>query len=1216
MQAISTLVKDYGLRQQQSVTVAVIDGAMDVKHPLIEPHLWVNEKEKADGRDNDRNGLADDIHGWNWLSDSDGRQILRTGTEEYRQWKRLRLLGKAQGKLSVQDSLQMAALERKVHMNSYIFYAMNQHAIWQHVQVADSLMRLWAGNRQLTVADFKNIEVEDTTGVMDALRTTVMRLYGVEPKTLWSDFVSTQRQEAEVAMQRLSTLDTDDDAHRRVGNDPSDFATLTYGCNVLNPDTADATHATMVGGLLLQGAQTTGADLRLMVLRAVPDGDEYDRDVVAALHYAIKHGAKVVVMDLGKTYSPNRAEVDAALDLAARKDVLLVMPAGDKGKDNEKVILYPDVMDTSGHRRRNILLVGAHDEQGKRARFSNYGVQRVDILAPGTNLRSYAPEGKWDVAQGTSAAASVAASVAASLRAYFPELKAREVREIIMQSTRSDVNSGVRSGLLDAAEAFRRAATHELQSPCDAQSREREKITLPAKARVLNQTVDVKWLDKEGTQYWWERQVLGSDSLERTLYHWGDARTKRVLLTLADTTLHRLLTPYAREKNLPLKGHVYLSDMCVDAKSPALLYFTYNNHQLAYNRKTGTVSETASYPARNKKQWGKTRSDYWRKYSSDSLFCVYAVGHDLWMARMERNAQGLLAAVDSTRLTTDGEQYHSYSISGNSVRPVKSDNYSSANGKWMGDSHCYLLVREDRRDIGTLTLVNSLAEPRPKAETYQFAMPGDSVVAQFEMWMLDADKRQLHRVDIARYPDQMLDLPRFRGLTISGNNAYVVRKSRAQDSTDLLMIRPGDTCATTLIHEPTAPHLNEQLFSFHVLNEGKDILWWAERGDRGQWWLYDGMGRQRCAVTPPAMVAGEILRIDTLGRSLILRGYGREQCSNAAYSYYYKVGFNGRGLTLLTPGDGNHSIALSPGRNPKYLVDTYSRIDMAPVHRLRDMRGRVVDSLCTADVSALLQAGWRYPRQIALRAADDSTQLYGIVYTPWNMQPTDTLPVVSNPYPGPHTDLLPLSFSLDDNCNQTLANDGFVVLNYSYRGSNPWRGRKFYTHGYGNLRDYALDDDYQAIRQIASLIPQADTTRVGIWGHSGGGFMAAAAMLTRPWFYKTAVSCSGNHDNNIYTKWWGETFHGSQPIPTNMELADRLQGNLLLVHGDMDNNVHPASTLRMAHALIRANKRFDMLIIPGANHALGDSYFTNVVRAYLREHLRGEQIPTDIKNLK
>ncbi len=253
-----------------------------------------------------------------------------------------------------------------------------------------------------------------------------------------------------------------------------------------------------------------------------------------------------------------------------------------------------------------------------------------------------------------------------------------------------------------------------------------------------------------------------------------------------------------------------------------------------------------------------------------------------------------------------------------------------------------------------------------------------------------------------------------------------------------------------------------------------------------------------------------------------------------------------------------------------------------------------------------------------MHAADSVTSLYGVVYLPFDLDTTKKYPIISSVYPGPQIDLVPTAFFVDDNYNQSLAQLGFVVVNFAYRGSSPYRGRDFYAYGYGNLRDYPLDDDYSVIRQIGEMLPFADTTRVGIYGHSGGGFMTATAMMTRPDFYKAGVAASGNYDNNIYTQWWGETFHGvserkSQDgtvefvcdVPGTCELAGNLKGNLLLITGDMDNNVHPASTIRLADALIKAGKHFDMMIIPGADHGLGDKYYVNLIRLYFAEHLLG-----------
>lgn len=726
---------------------------------------------------------------------------------------------------------------------------------------------------------------------------------------------------------------------------------------------------------------------------------------------------------------------------------------------------------------------------------------------------------------------------------------------------------------------------------------------------IVNSDVNVKWLDSDGRYFIFHSEKITPTGIDSSFYM-CDAQTRRRTLLFSDAKLRSLLTPFMPPKNLPLKGHPYLYNVRMEDEGGKVIYFDYRGSRLCYDIDAERI-DTISREQKQHSDFFYNR-DYRKMYSADSLFYIYAIDHNLYLARTQRTGEGLVTA-DTVQLTSDGEQFNSFVTNGTYLSQ-RSSGRQMPLGKWIGNTHTYLVVRQDKRNVPTLTIVNNLAEPRPTAETMKYSMPGDTAVVKFSVWLIDADEAKTYELDVDGYPDQIISLPRFRGVQVSGDYAYFVRKSRAQDQIDLIRIDSKTKTAKVLIHEDCKPHLNEQLFDFHVLNDGKDILWWAERGDRGQWWLYDGDGRLRNAITPPDLVAGAVERIDTLRRTMVVQGFGREPSSNPAYTYYYNVGFNGRKLTLLTPGDGNHHIGISP--NGLYLVDTFSRMDLAGAYIVRDLKGRLVCDLGQADLLPLKTLGWKPVQQLCLKAADGETPLYGLVYTPSWMKPTDRLPIISNPYPGPHMDQIPLDFALDDNGNQTLAEDGFIVINFSYRGSNPYRGRKFYTHGYGNLRDYALDDDYAVIRQVAQLIPQADTTRVGIYGHSGGGFMAAAALLTRPDFYKVAVSASGNHDNNIYLKWWGETFHGvGQKIPTNMELAKNLKGHLLLIHGDMDNNVHPASTFRMANALIQAGKHFDMLIIPGADHGLGDTYFQNTIRAYFREHLLGEQLPVDIRNL-
>lgn len=589
-----------------------------------------------------------------------------------------------------------------------------------------------------------------------------------------------------------------------------------------------------------------------------------------------------------------------------------------------------------------------------------------------------------------------------------------------------------------------------------------------------------------------------------------------------------------------------------------------------------------------------------------------AIGHDIWLFKADGN--------DSTRLTTDGGPWFSYSVSGNKDKTPTGR--SSVIGRWVGKSRKRLMVRKDKRSVGTLTLVNSLSEGRPEAKTYRFAMPGDTGVVRYDVAIADADSGRLYHIGMERFKDQQIRLPRFSMFPHTDRYAYLIRVSRTCDTLDLCRIDVTDRSVKTLISEVCRPHYNEQLFSYHILNGGSEILWWSERSGKGRWYLYDGEGNLKNAVTQEDFVSAHIARIDTLQRKIIFEGYGLEEGINPHYRFFYEASMDGKSpARLLTPGNGYHSISFSP--DGKFIVDTWSRMDMAPRHQITDRKGKVKMEMRGCDVSALEAKGWKYPEVVSFKAADGKTDLYGVVYTPFEIEEGRKYPIISSVYPGPQMDLVPQEFFLDENANQSLAQLGFVVINFAYRGSGPYRGRDFYTFGYGNLRDYPLDDDYAVIRQTAEKYPFADSTRVGIYGHSGGGFMTVAAMLERPDFYKVGIAASGNHDNNIYSQWWGETFHGVRNeggnftcrIPTNIEKASELKGRLMLITGDMDNNVHPAGTFRLADALIRNRKRFDMMVIPGADHGLGDRYYINLIRYYFTEHLLGlPQKDIDIVN--
>ena len=641
-----------------------------------------------------------------------------------------------------------------------------------------------------------------------------------------------------------------------------------------------------------------------------------------------------------------------------------------------------------------------------------------------------------------------------------------------------------------------------------------------------------------------------------------------------------------------------LPNLEFDKKNQDVFSFSYKKGYYQYNIRTKELT-TVEPP---QKQPSKRKPSSWNKsYTADSLYYVSSKGHDLWLYDVEKG--------DSLRLSDNGERWDSYALGGRQDLP--SDKVGSVIGRWVGKSHKRLMIKEDWRSVGTLTIVNSLAKPRPTAETYKFPMPGDTGVVKYNIMLADADEGKLYRIDMDRFKDQCIKLPILRHFPCTDRYAYLLRISRTCDTLDLCRVDVTDRSVKTLISEVCKPHYNEQLFTYHVINDGKEILWWSERSGKGRWYLYDGEGNLKNALTKEDFVSANIIKIDTLGRRVIFEGYGKEEGINPHYRFYYEAGFDGKSpAKLLTPGNGHHTVKFSP--KGKYLEDTWSRMDCAPQTQIVDCKGKVRHTLPAADVSEMLAVGWRYPEVISVKAADGVTDLYGVVYTPLNIEEGKKYPIISSVYPGPQDDQVPQSYYFDENDNQSLAQRGFVVINFAYRGSGPFRGRDFHSYGYGNLRDYPLDDDYAVVRQIAEKYPFADSTRVGIYGHSGGGFMTVAAMLSRPDFYKVGVAASGNHDNNIYRQQWAETFHGVQhtgscftcKVPTNIENAGNLKGKLLLITGDIDDNVHPAGTYRLVDALIKKNKKFDMMVFPGRDHAMGGSYYVNLIHDYFTDHLK------------
>jgi dipeptidyl aminopeptidase/acylaminoacyl peptidase len=430
---------------------------------------------------------------------------------------------------------------------------------------------------------------------------------------------------------------------------------------------------------------------------------------------------------------------------------------------------------------------------------------------------------------------------------------------------------------------------------------------------------------------------------------------------------------------------------------------------------------------------------------------------------------------------------------------------------------------------------------------------------------------------------------------------------------------------------------------------GGDIIWWSERSGWGHYYLYGNDGTYKRPLTSGAWRAEDVVQIDSTRGIVYVAGVGREDGESPYYRHVYRVNADGTGFALLNPGNYSYASTMSPSK--RYMVETFSRVDAVPKSVLRDVTGAVVMNLEEMDVSRLKEMGWRMPERFTVKAADGITDIYGNMWKPFDFDSTKKYPIIAHVYPGPQTEGVTYTFQAQ-NVPQQLAQLGFIVIQIGNRGGSPQRSNAYQSFSYFNMRDYALADKKSGIEQLAARHPYIDINKVGIFGHSGGGFLTGAAMMLPPYndFFKVGVSSSGNHDNNIYNQNWSEQYHGlriatdsarnagrrigadlprrdvvppagaapadtsqdsirfSIRVPTNIELAQGLKGKLLLTTGDMDNNVHPGNTIRLVDALIKANKRFDMMILPGQPHGYGpmQPYFNRMLMEYFVEHLLGE----------
>lgn len=588
-----------------------------------------------------------------------------------------------------------------------------------------------------------------------------------------------------------------------------------------------------------------------------------------------------------------------------------------------------------------------------------------------------------------------------------------------------------------------------------------------------------------------------------------------------------------------------------------------------------------------------------------------------------------VASGKETQLTTDGVKDFGYATDNagwiHSDRPIL---------LWSPDSRKIATFQQDQRGVGEMYLVEAKVG-HPVLQAWKYPLPGDAVITTIQRVIIDLDGPKVIRLQLP--PDQhrttLCDDVECRGsdwddVEWSADGSHLAFVSTSRDhKVEHLRVADAATGAVRDVLEETAATQYESGWgrvNWRYLPASNELIWFSERDNWGHLYLYDlASGHLKNQITSGEWVVTQLLRVDEKNRVLYFLADGREKGENPYFAHLYRIGFDGKNLTLLTPEDGNHEVSFSP--SGRYFVDSYSKPDAAAVAVVRDDAGKLLSTVAKTDISRLVATGWQPPVPITVKARDGLTDIFGLMYKPTRLNPTRKYPIVNNIYPGPQGGSVGYwGFAPSRGDTQALAELGFVVVQIEGMG-NPLRSKKFHDFYYGNLGDNTLPDQIAGMNELAKKYSWIDIDRVGVYGHSGGGYATADAMFRYPDFFKVGISESGNHDNREYEDDWGERYQGllvknadgtsNYDDQANQNIAKNLKGHLLLAHGTMDDNVPPYNTLLVVDALIKANKDFDLLLLPNQHHGYGSEtlYMTRRRWDYFVRYLLGAEPPHEFE---
>ncbi len=582
------------------------------------------------------------------------------------------------------------------------------------------------------------------------------------------------------------------------------------------------------------------------------------------------------------------------------------------------------------------------------------------------------------------------------------------------------------------------------------------------------------------------------------------------------------------------------------------------------------------------------------------------------------------ASGKETQLTTDGVKDFGYAT--NNAGWTRSDRPVVA---WSPDSKKIATFQQDQRGTGEMYLADTRAG-HPNLQAWKYPLVGDEVVTMIQRVIIEVDVPKMVRLQMP--PDQHRstlcdDLVCRGGLwedvqwSPDATQLAFVSTSRDHKREQLRVADAATGAIREVLEETVATYFESGngRVNWRYLPGSNEVLWFSERDNWGQLYLYDlQTGKLKNQITSGEGNVTQLLRVDEKNRVLYFLGVGREKGRDPYFTHFYRVGFDGKNLALLTPEDANHDINLSP--SGRTFTDSYSKPDVPAVAVLRDASGKMIAAIEKADISKLLASGWQPPAPFTVKGRDGVTDLYGLMFKPTNFDPNKKYPIINHIYPGPQTGSIGgRTFSAARGDTQALAELGFIVVEIDGMGT-PWRSKKFHDAYYGNMGDNTLPDQVTGMKQLAQRYAWIDIERAGMYGHSGGGNATADAMFRFPDFFKVGIAEAGNHDNRLYEDDWAEKWQGlltrkadgttNYDDQANQNIAKNLKGHLLLAHGTMDTNVPPYSTLLVVNELIKANKDFDLLMLPNRGHGFGNEpYMVRRRWDYFVRYLLGAEPP-------